>query len=186
MDYQALSDQVEKAAISSDILLSGTKLFDESDRQSPAYKDPRFLPFYYHLGKQVHPDSVVQIGSKLGLTGVCFLQSCHTVRRWLVLDDKFYSLARSNMRLHMGGILCRNTLSEINTSRPQFDLALLTERIGDDYSVHLEFLWNSLLPEGLLVADYINEDNAFHDFCRVKNREPVVFKTRYGVGIIQR
>jgi len=53
----------------------------------------------------------------------------------------------------------------------------------------LEFLWNQLRSEGLLVIDYIQNDvinDAFLSFCRVKNREPKSFNTRYGVGIIKR
>jgi hypothetical protein len=68
-----------------------------------------------------------------------------------------------------------------------FDLGLLTENFGAErYLKHLDFLWKYLTPEGLLVADYINSHDVFHEFCRVNNREPVIFNTRYGVGIIQR
>jgi hypothetical protein len=46
-----------------------------------------------------------------------------------------------------------------------------------------------LQPEGLLVVDYINDKGTrqvFDKFCRVKNREPVIFNTRYGVGMVNR
>ena len=68
-----------------------------------------------------------------------------------------------------------------------YDMCFLSHDFGPEkYLMHLKFLWNCLRLEGLLVADYINSHDVFHEFCRVSNREPVIFDTRYGIGIIEK
>lgn len=204
MDADLLRKQLDDGLITPDILLSGTKLVDESSRESVDYKDGRHFPFYYHLGKQLKPKVVYQIGAKLGLIGACFLRSCKTVEDWLAMDndrDFTATIITSNLKLHteargriqpgapVAYMGLNDELLEMN-HHPDFtgvDLCFLTENFGEErYLKHLNFLWKVLKPEGLLVADYITAHDVFHEFCRVKNREPEIFKTRYGVGIIQR
>jgi hypothetical protein len=206
MDAKLLREQLESRLISPQNLLAGTKLLDESSRTTGDYNDFNYFPFYYHLGKQLTPKVVYQIGAKLGLVGACFLRSCKTVEQWLAMDQDRYLAARiieSNLKLHtkysenatpggpIGYMGLNDSMLDKTTSCtfdfPGFDLGLLTENFGPErYLKHLNFLWRYLTPEGLLVADYINSDDVFHEFCRVKNREPMIFNTRYGVGIIQR
>lgn len=203
MDAELIRNQLNLGLMTTEILLSNVKLVDESSRNTGDYKDRRYLPFYYHLGKQLKSKRVYQIGAKLGLVGACFLQSCKTVEFWLAMDHDRDLTARiiiSNLKLHtkyrddpLPGTIAYMGLNdhmlekEGPTNSESFDLGLLTDNFGEErYLRHLDFLWRHLSPEGLLVADYIAENNAFHDFCRVKNREPVIFNTRYGVGIIQR
>ncbi len=203
MDIDLINKQLNDGLMSSDILLAGTKLVDESSREAGDYKDGRYLPFYYHLGKQLTPKIVYQIGAKLGLVGACFLASCKTVESWLAMDHDRDFTARiitSNLKLRTkdknkiepGGMinymgLNDSMLSSPSASSEHIDLCFLTENFGEErYLHHLNFLWKILAPEGLLVADYITAHDVFHEFCRVKNREPVIFNTRYGVGIIKR
>ena len=203
MDANILRKQLDDGLISSDKLLAGTKLLDESSRAAGDYNDIRYLPFYYHLGKQLTPKSVYQIGAKLGLVGACFLRSCKTVEQWLAMDQDRNLAARiieSNLKLHtkycddpmpgmMGYMGLSDSMLEMSAAKEfaGFDLGLLTENFGPErYVKHLNFLWKNLTPEGLLVADYIHSHDVFHEFCRVNNREPDVFNTRYGVGIIRK
>jgi predicted O-methyltransferase YrrM len=192
MDAELIRKQLEIGLITSDILLSGTKLIDESSRNAGDYKDSQYFPFYYHLGKQLKPKSVCQIGTKLGLIGACFLRSCKTVDNWLAMDDdrNFTSnIIESNLKLNTRSesIEYIGLLDIQLLVYEEFDLGFLTENFGEErYLEHLSFLWDYLAPEGLLVADYITEHDVFHEFCRVKNREPTIFDTRYGVGIVQK
>ena len=206
MDAELIHDQLKLGLMSPQNLLSGTKLLDESSRNAGDYQDFNYLPFYYHLGKQLTPKVVYQIGAKLGLVGACFLRTCKTVEQWLAMDkdrDLAARLIESNLKLHTK--YCDNTMPggpigymglsdgmlEMTTPYtrefPGFDVGFLTENFGTERNLkYLNFLWKHLVPEGLLVVDYINSDDVFHGFCRVNNREPVIFNTRYGVGIIQR
>ena len=204
MDANIIRKQLDQGLIGSDKLLAGTKLLDESSREAGDYTDIRYLPFYYHLGKQLTPKSVYQIGAKLGLVGACFLRSCKTVEQWIAMDqdrDLAARIIESNLKLHtkycndpmpggsVGYMGLSDSMLEMPAAKdfPGFDLGFLTENFGSErYIKHLKFLWNFLSPEGLLVADYINSGDVFHEFCRVNNREPEIFNTRYGVGIIQK
>lgn len=195
MNRERMNIKLESYLVDSDILLGTCKLLDSESRSSPAFKDRKYLPFYYHLGTQTAPKRVVQFGSKLGLIGACFMQGCKTVEHWLAVDPPepkpAHPVIQSNLSkfckgevaaLELGGFL-------LSTER-DIDLGLVTEKFPKDKFVeHLEFLWEHLRPEGLLVADYIDDDavrESFEGFCRVKNREPDVYKTRYGVGILTR
>lgn len=193
MDSNLLREQLEKNLVSSPVLLSGAKLLDNNSWSSPQITDPNYLPFYYHLGKQLTPGSVLQIGAKLGLVAACFLRSCKTADLWIVMDEgQRNSIISSNIHLHMPlgqatYVPFKDDLECAEDDKFECDLALLTEDYGEERcGKYLEVLWKYLKPEGLLVADYINSHDAFHEFCRVANREPEIFKTRYGVGIIQR
>jgi|GEM_PF-6116312 hypothetical protein len=189
MDYVKLQDDLDKALIGPQQLLSGTKVLTESSRESPAYLDRRHFPFWYHLGKQLPDiDRVMQVGPYLGLVGSCLLQSC-SVAEWNVCSGGAYEITKSNIRLH-------SPKTETKFVSPEecgeVGLALITENCDlthDPITELFNLLWDCLAPEGLLVCDYINSDaqgEAFEDFCRVKNRESHTFKTRYGVGIIER
>jgi predicted O-methyltransferase YrrM len=195
VDFNSVREQLKTRLISSEALLSGTKMLDEGSRQSPQYKDAWYLPFYYHLGKQIAPVSVLQIGAKLGLVGACFLRSCQSVNVWVAMDEgPSGRFVTSNLRLNSNPLRVQHTYVPFKENLEceeddafQCDLALLTEDYDSErYRKYLEFLWRYLKPEGLLVADYISSHDVFQEFCRVANREPELFSTRYGVGIIQR
>lgn len=200
MDRELLQRNLDDGHITSEILLSGTKLYSESSRDSILYKDNRYLPFYYHLGKQLQPKEVVQIGPVLGLVGACFLRSCQTVEHWLAIgngEKHCGAIIKDNLVLHTkyqgtwGHINYMGLIPEMLEpqieSDIKYDLGFLTESFDEGrYRKYLDFLWTHLASEGLLVADYISSNSVFHDFCRVKNREPMIFDTRYGVGIVQR
>ena len=61
MDVDLIKKQLDDCLITSDRLLSGTKLVDETSRMSADYLDPRHFPFYYHLGKQLTPKRFVKL-----------------------------------------------------------------------------------------------------------------------------
>ena len=59
------------------------------------FADPKYFPFFYHLGKKVQPRKLLEIGFGLGLVSGCFLQGCKSVQEFTAFQDKrdeFYSL----------------------------------------------------------------------------------------------
>jgi len=189
MDHIELKRKLDLAAIGTSVLLSKVKLLDLKSNQTAAFRDSKYFPFYYHLGSQISPECVLQVGPKLGLPAVCFLQKCKTVNSWMVVEEENLprSMIRSNIQMFIKSKLVGFCgMGDVDES---YDLALLTEEYDrDQHNLYLKFLWASLKPGGLLVVDYITNNEviqgSFYDFCRVKNREPIIFDTRYGTGII--
>jgi hypothetical protein len=203
MNAHILRVKFQNSYIPSFSLLAQAKMLDAASRDTPAFNDTRYFPFYYHLGVELgylgdlplRPKRVCQIGSKLGLIGACFMKGCDSVEEWSAMEsyDEYppASLIRSNLRLNGKAKVDFMMLNETLMKQEwPMDLAMLTEKYeSDKVSEYLEFFWKRLSPEGLLVVDYIEDDavrEPFKSFCRVKNREPEVFDTRYGVGIIKR
>jgi predicted O-methyltransferase YrrM len=186
MDVTVIQQKLATGALSAKILLSSARLFDESLRSSSIYADNRHFPFYYHLGRQIAPQKVIQVGPYLGLPAACFLQSCWDVKEWVCVDDPS-PITELNVRLYSFGRGRVYMWSKGDCEGYRADAAFLSQEFPEaDYRENLEFLWDHLESEGLLVADYITSSNAFSAFCRVKNRTPVVFQTRHSVGVIQR
>jgi hypothetical protein len=201
MDSSLLNEKLGSNLLSSSVLLGQAKMLDLSSRESPAFNDPRYFPFYYHLGSQVSPKVVCQIGCKLGLIGACFLQSCRSTEEWLAMDAMVdnvkppASIITSNLSLFgkakVNFMLLNDSMLKMDGVKGfVFGMGLLTEKYSPEKTqLYLDFLWKYLSSEGLLVVDYIQDDavkGVFLDFCRVKNREPLLFDTRYGVGIVNR
>ena len=192
-----LQSDLDKKVVSSKILLNRFRLIQEADRQSGAYQDPNWLPFYYHLGKYIKGDSLMEIGFSLGLPSCCFMQR-QQISRFLkkkkkVKDEKFYpNLGLANIRqfkvvpeFHLG------ELEEIEDQLEKgWDIFLVGEKISHDLMRnHLDILWNHLNSDGFMIVDYLSDkstNEAFSAFCKISNREPVLFDTRYGIGIVQK
>lgn len=198
MDLDFLQHKLDYNLIETSILLGAVKLLDSSSKDTPAFNDLRYFPFYYHLGTQIKPKIIYQIGAKLGLIGACFMQGCKTVEEWHSMENFTEltlpaSIIESNLKKFSSGKVEFHGFNDNSLTQgivDCIDLGLLTEKYSKEKTkLYLEFFWKYLNPEGLLVVDYIDDDDvneSFHDFCRVKNREPHVFKTRYGIGIITR
>lgn len=192
MNVDLIQRQIDSGIINSPLLLSGSKLLLESNRQSADYLDKNYFPFYYHLGKQIEPKHVLQIGTKLGLVGFCFLKSCKSVDSWTFFDKQdnvTSNIVSANLKFNKQIKTSYYPLNEQSfkkVSDEKFDVCFLSENFNSDNFGYLDFLWSVIKGEGLLVVDYINLGDFFYDFCRVKNRKPIVFNTRYGVGIVER
>lgn len=193
MDLDQLRNRLEKGSIRSEMLLCSAKVLDRSSRDVPAFNDPKYFPFYYYLGQQCNPIVVAQIGSKLGLIGACFLQSCKSVKKWLVIDNYKKpptNVILSNLKMFSSAEVVFECVNGELVINDRCDVCFLTEKYDLEYvSKYLEILWAILENEGLLVVDYIHDKimkDMFIDFCDVRNREPVFFDTRYGLGIVKK
>lgn len=194
MDAAYLKSKITNSFMRSETLLGMVKILDRSSRETPAYNDPKYLPFYYHLGTQCTPKRVIQVGSKLGLIGACFSQGCKTIERWLAIDEYSdnppHNIILSNLRMYSEANIAYRLFDNGLFVDNDADLCLLTEK----YSLaaterYIELLWKSLRSEGLLVVDYIHDEatkKSFTEFCKVRNREPVLFDTRYGLGVVNK
>ena len=186
MDITEVQQKLATGAMSSRVLLSRTKVFDESVRSCSIYADNRHFPFYYYLGQQIKPEKVMQVGPYLGLPAACFLQGCRSVKEWLCVGERT-RITESNIQLHCKGWVVMVDWDSSFFEPYKSDIAFLSQQFPkEDAMGHMEFLWDHLEPEGLLVVDYITVSSAFTDFCRVKNRDPIIFQTRHSVGIVQR
>jgi hypothetical protein len=60
----------------------------------------------------------------------------------------------------------------------------------DSYRNYLDLIWQRMPVGGILAVDYLSgyqeSKEAFTIFCKIVNREPVVFDTRNGTGLIQK
>ena len=153
-------------------------------------------------------EKVLQIGVKdtSAYIGPCFLQSCRSVHNWIVLDETIdpwtAGFVRSNLKNQMSSesdavvLVGDQEHWSMKLRKLNWDMAIVSSScVKDRFSQYLELAWENLNEEGLLVVDYISEKRpatapdlhgAFKRFCRVKNREPDIYETRYGVGIVKR
>jgi hypothetical protein len=198
-EIRNLDKVLKKQLVSSRILLDRLRVIDESSRKSGAYQDPFYFPFYYYLGKILSPKSMTNIGLRLALNTCCFLKSCKTIENIYAFErrtNEFFS-----PRLGLANIKDVNKKINVNffygsivdfaNFKNRTDLILYNEQINQDkFQESLEIMWENLNFDGFYVVDYIdsnkNINNAFFSFCKIANRDPILFKTRYGIGIVQK
>lgn len=198
----ALEKHLDAGFVNARVLLNAARLINESDRLAAAYSDPKYIPFYYHLGKLLMPKSVIEIGFRLGLTAAALTRSCQTVEHYLAIQEtnnQFYSprLAKANARDHLRGQLYSQTgsVEDENFSAllcgREWDLAIVNEEVGyDRHLLFLETLWPQITLGGWLVCDYVDSHKparmAIEGFCKARNLTPEFVATRYGVAIVQK
>jgi hypothetical protein len=177
-------------------------VIDEASRKTSAYTDPTYIPFYFYLGTLIEAENVVELGFRLGLLSGCFLKGCKTAKSFLGFQEKsdeFYSekLGKANIKdnfkgefdFHLGEITDQAFTTKLEAKK--WDVAIVNEEKDyDTHRLYLDILWEHLNDEGLLIMDYIYNEaaikQAYLDFCKITSREPMIFKTRYGTGVIQK
>jgi len=197
----AIQSDLDKQLINPSILLDGLRVVNDAVRKASAYGDPKYVPFYYYLGKYLRPETFLELGFGLGFLSTAFLRGCPSVHYFLGFQegDEVYSakLGLKNLRsayrgeqaLHIGK-LTDIEFEKLLTNR-KWDLVFINEEANyDKLLFELEVVWENMALDGHIVMDYINANKvsaeAFKNFCKIKNREPVVFSTRYGTGVIQK
>jgi predicted O-methyltransferase YrrM len=208
LDVYQLKAEIEpklrKGHVTSRILLGHSRFIDDSSTKASAFNDPSHFPFYYHLGNLVSAKSLVEIGVGLGLRAASFVQGCQC-EEFLGLqvscNDQFYGtrLATGNVKdhshrfarinIHHGLITDPDFVYRFDASK--WDVALISEESSyEQHLVYLDSLWERVRMGGLIVVDYQTRHDpsrkALEDFCKVRNRDPVVVGTRYGVSLVQK
>jgi len=197
-----LEADLSKQVITPGILLDHLRVINEDSRKTSAYVDPRYIPFYYYLGKYIQPKSMIEMGLGLAFFSTSFMKSCKTIEKLLAFQEtsgEYYSanLALKNIKsVYRGNVdYYEGTVNDIlfqkYISENKWDLVLINEEYGyDKHMLHLDVAWSNLNADGYIVMDYINSfenaKRAFHNFCKIENREPIILPTRYGVGIVQK
>ena len=197
-----LKIKLEKQLIPARILLDKFRIIDETSRRVSAYTDPNYAPFYYYIGTLLDPKNVADFGFRLGLLSGCFLKGCKTVKNFLGFQqktDEYYSprLGRANIKsvfkgnfdFYLGSILDNEFIDKWN--KINWDVVIVNEEKDYDfYRTCFDVIWNKLENNGLIISDYVVSHEpckkAFYDFCKSKNREPILIKTRYGTGLVQK
>lgn len=199
---RSIDANLNSQLISGKILLDRLRVINENNRKSSVYLDHTYAPFYYYLGKHIEPESMAEIGFDLGLLSCSFLTSCKSVKYFLGIKEKnteFVSnrLGKANLKCSCRcesyffiDSLYEETVINCLNSR-KWDLFIINEELL--YDKHLEYLdtvWSHLSDQGIIVVEYINRHKpareAFCAFCESKNRQPEIFETRYGTGILQK
>jgi predicted O-methyltransferase YrrM len=200
-----LKAELEKkltSPVQSHVFLDRFRLIEEESRGSVAYNDPRYVPFYYWLGTLIEPESVLEVGFRLGLCSGCFLKGCRTVEYFSGFQrktDEFWSsrLGRANIRdnykgetyIHYGHWNEDKWQEKFESAK--WDLVIVNEEVGyDEHRLYLESVWPNLNEGGLVTMDYVIRhqpaSQAYADFCKAVNRPETKIATRYGVGLIQK
>lgn len=160
--------------------------------------DPKYLPFYYHLGSQLKSKNLIELGFGLGLTASALLQNCPTVEKYvgfqIVKDDFYYSTRlgnstlkeyfKGNVKIDLGDTKKFEEL--VNTDI--WDLGLITQKIDERFlRLYMDKIWKNLSSEALIVVDHLQESSRmqiFDDWCKSINRKPEIYETRYTLGIV--
>lgn len=184
------------------IYLDTMRVIDEESRNSSSYHDCRFVPFYYYLGEVLKPKHVLEIGFGLGFFIGNFLKSSKEVEKVLLFQEKrkdFFSgrIGISNvkdnfkgdLKYYYGNIFDDKFDAILNLYN--LDLCILSENVSyDQYKNYLEVIWNRLNENGLIAFEYLKKhkfaEMAYLDFCKIKNKEPIIVNTRYNVGLIRK
>jgi len=196
-----IKELLRKQLISGKILLQDCKLIDENSRRSPAYSDPTYVPFYYHLGKFIKPKSVLNLSFNLGLLEKCFFMSCSETEYFLAFHqtDKniyfsprmgFYNV-RKSYKNDFDYFTCDIKTDHFHTrvSERLWDAVFINEESNFDHILYmLETSWEHLSESGCIIIENAIDlkavKQAFYAFADSIGRNPNIFETRYGTGIL--
>jgi len=200
--YRQIVAELNKGIVTPRILLDRLRVSDEVYRKSSEYQDSRYVPFFYHLGKFISPKNLFQLGVSLGFPICSLLQSCESVEKIFLFQprsNQFFSprLAISNIKDYFKGDLgySYGHFTDVefteNFDKGNWDFAFVNVIATlDSYRNYLDLIWQQMPVGGILAVDYLSSyqesKEAFSIFCKIVNREPVVFDTRNGTGLIQK
>jgi hypothetical protein len=200
---QEVDNKLRAQTISPRILLDRLNFLDDNSRKTSQYQDPNYFPFYYYLSKSLNSKTILQVGFDLALPLCCFLTGSPSTERVLAFQKKessFYSprIASLNIKkvrpsnfsvsFHFGSFLDKPFESMISSG---FDLALITCKLKDDELNDILYLsWKYMKLDGFILVDHMKSNlkcfEVFKSFCKVQNRDFVLFETRYGNTLVRK
>jgi len=203
MDIKAYIEGKLKKRLPSHIFLDRMRVIDEDSRQSFAYNDATYVPLYYWLGTILNPQTMIEIGLRLGLLSGNFLKSCKSVSKFTAIQEvrvgEYYSsrLAKANIKDNYKGSLYAYVGSiddDVFITRirsMEFELAIINEENSyDRHRLYFDLLWPQMSEGGLIVVEYVEKHKpssiALKDFCTSVNLEPIYIDTTYGVALIRK
>jgi hypothetical protein len=206
MDLAEIKNYIDgklKKSLPSAVFLSKMRVIDEESKQSFAYNDPTYVPFYYWLGTLLNPKTLVEIGFRLGLLSGNFLKSCKTVECFLAIQEtkpnEYYSdrLGKANIKDNYKNYLYPYTgnigddVFVTKLKSVDIDLAMVNEETSyEKHRLYFDLLWPQMADQGIIVCNYLSRNKvsatAFKDFCITVNVEPTYINTTYGIGLIRK
>ena len=194
-----VNKRLRKCAINPRHTLSQFKVPNEDYRQSPEYTDPVHYPTYYHLGNLLKPGRLLDVGLESGLESGAFIQGSGPVQT-------YFAFRESNPDYYWSHRLpCCNVVNQLRAKfhfwhgqmedpeflkqflRYKWDCILIPHpRSAATARRYMDLMWEQLPLEGAMVIDHLRGEvePAYLEFCAVKNREPAVIRSRYGMGLI--
>ena len=95
---ESLEKDISKSLVSANVILRRFHVIDEMARDTILCTDNTYFPFYYHLGKYIEPESLLEIGFGTGLVSGTFMSTCSSVRQLYAFDkDSSWRLGRTNV-----------------------------------------------------------------------------------------
>lgn len=200
MNQDYLLSKLHENVIPTRVLLARARLTKTSDWETPIMNDPKYIPFYYHLGGQVNAKCVFELGFDLGLTASAFVQGCSTIEEYygfqFTNDDFYYSprLGVATLKEYYSGSINihAGNYSEYEkfVSTKNWDLVLYTQKTDPKFlKRNLDKSWEQLKVDGYLIVDHLFEKDHmehFEQWCIGKNLNPIIYSTRNILGIVKK
>ena len=197
-----LQSHLNKKLITGKVLLQNCKFVDENSRKTPAYHDPLYSPFYFHLGKYIKPKTVFSWNFSLGFLEKCFFMSNKETEYFMAFrnkDDVYFSPRMGSYNVKkcykndfyfLNDSIYSDELHSKLTSKKWECFFITDQNSYDDLLYMLELSWENINENGIIVVEYVKDlkkmKNAFYAFAKNYDTEPIVYNTRYGTGILQK
>lgn len=199
---ESINQRLTNGYIPAKRLLSRFGHVTSSSTRRAFFTDPCYYPFYYYLGNEWNPKSILDMSLGGGLSLGCMLLGTQAAERALGFqkeNEDFYSLrmAKHNIRnvfsgkfdAYVGSLNDKPLQSCIKSF--SWDAIIINEMLTyDDYLSYMRFLWPHLADKGLVIIDHVNyhkpSGRAYYDFCKMFNRDNWLVDTKYGVGLVQK
>lgn len=199
---QVIHERVQCGVFSGKAMLSTFRMLDEESRNTSAYYDPRYAPFYYILGQELPVKSVLEFGFGIGIASGCYVRGCKTVESILSFQEtgkSYYSsrIGIHNLKNYFKGVLdvyagkVNDQIFADKLNARKFDLGILNEeRDYDTMMMYFDVMWEHLADEGTLVVDFARSNEivakAYESFVKRHGRAKRMIGTKYGVGVISK
>jgi hypothetical protein len=194
MDVDLLNEKLDRAGLATAAILARVRFYNDADRIAPDFSATNYLPFYYHLGQQLRPSRMLFAGLGDGYTASAFLAGCTTLEGFTAFQavtPAFYgNIGRQNVREYFKGrfefIYGDDSKLDELLARKGWDLVVFAAGASIP---QLQKTWENLETDALIAVDRLTADlhtSSLQEFADLHKRTPVLFKTRFGLGILQR
>lgn len=175
---QRLAERIKKSNVPAHILTRKLRMTYDLSRSS-TYADSKWIPFWYDLGKEFKPKSILSMGDKL-----CVYTACLIIGAGGCEDVTYAEFGSSNrftrQNLIISGAKKVKSNIEAYVEQDAFDFGIAS----GDFSGGFDFIWGALKLGGVLCV--IDAGTQFEEFSKVKNRSSITFKLRHNIGLLRK
>lgn len=182
-------------------LLNAFELPDEAMRHSADFTDSKNHPFYYKFGQSIFCKNLLQLGTEYGVETGCFCCGCDMLNEVLIftkpvdyLTSKIIprnvkKILKSKFRHYQGNLYQDDEFLDL-VIQNKWDVIFIHTKDVSEFKEYLNFAWEVCSHDNLILCDFVNLNEEmteiFSNFCFAKNREKMIFDTRYGTGLIEK